>query len=210
MTTLLYPAARMSASADILNDVLDRDCNLAIWTRQENTALEALLTAPVEDVRFSAPLATLRARLDGELDLAGYPETAERRTLIDDIVDLAARYSAVMELEAVSVRLAIVTTDSCRKFHADYVKARLITTYVGTGTQWIDAEDTARVARAEEPQRVHTLGAGHVGLFKGKLSTEAPAIHRSPPIAGKGERRLMLVLDPVQLGRKRTALATIL
>ena len=103
-----------------------------------------------------------------------------------------------MKLDAVSVRLAIVTSDSCRKFHADYVKARLITTYVGTGTQWIDGKDAERVARGQDPVRINTLGAGDVGLFKGKIATRYPAIHRSPPIARTGETRLMLVLDPAR------------
>ena len=98
------------------------------------------------------------------------------------------------------MRLAIVTTDSCRKFHADYVKARLITTYVGTGTQWIEGADVARVAKGAEPSRINTLNACDVGLFKGKMWTQSPAIHRSPPIEDSGERRLTLVLDPPREG----------
>lgn len=43
------------------------------------------------------------------------------------------------------------------------------------------------------PQRLHTFD---VGLFKGKLATDRPAMHRSPPIAGTGAVRLLLVLNP--------------
>ena len=88
-----------------------------------------------------------------ELDEAGYADTPERAALIDDIVSLAKRYGDIMQIDAVSVRLAVVTTNSCRKFHADYVKARLITTYVGTGTLWIEAEDAARVVDAQTQNR---------------------------------------------------------
>ena len=200
MTTLLDSPARISVSPHVLNAISDEECNLAVWERTAEPALRALLEASPKDVRFAAPLTELRPHLIDELAQAGYPDTDERSALIEDIVALADRYGAIMELDALSVRLAIVTTDSCRKFHADYVKARLITTYVGTGTQWIDAEDAARVAEDAAPQNIKTLAAGDVGLFKGKLWTQSPAIHRSPPITGTGERRLMLVLDPARAG----------
>ncbi|MEO1647232.1 MAG: DUF1826 domain-containing protein [Pseudomonadota bacterium] len=198
MTTLLDSPARISVSPHVLNAVRDEDCNLAVWERPAHPGLAALLKTSLNDVRFAAPLSELEARLAEELAQAGYPETSERGALTADIAALADRYGAIMELDALSVRLAIVTTDSCRKFHADYVKARLITTYVGTGTQWIDAEDTSRVAQSDAPQNIKSLATGDVGLFKGKLWTQSPAIHRSPPIEGTGERRLILVLDPAR------------
>ena len=45
--------------------------------------------------------------------------------------------------------LEVVRTDSCRKFHADYVTARLITTYLGEGTQWLDEADADGETDAE-------------------------------------------------------------
>ena len=72
-----------------------------------------------------------------------------------------------------------------------------ITTYVGEGTDWLDDADAARVAAGGTPQRVGRLAPFDVGIFKGKLATDRPAIHRSPPIAGTaGGARLLLVLNP--------------
>ncbi|MEM6585608.1 MAG: DUF1826 domain-containing protein [Pseudomonadota bacterium] len=198
MTALLDSPAKLSVSPHVLSAIRAEGCNLAVWERPTDRAFEALLATDLDDERFSATLNALEEGLGKELGEAGYPGTPERAALIDDIVSLAKRYGDIMEIEAVSVRLAIVTTNSCRKFHADYVKARLITTYVGTGTQWIDAEDAARVAGEEAPQRIHTFSAGDVGLFKGKMWTQRPAIHRSPPIEDSGEKRLILVLDPLR------------
>ena len=42
------------------------------------------------------------------------------------------------------------------------------------------------------------MSPGDAGIFKGKIATDTPAIHRSPPIAGTGEKRLLLVLNPVE------------
>ena len=200
MTVLLDSPAKLSVSPHVLSAIRAEDCNLAVWERPTDRAFEALLATDLDDVRFSTTLSALEEGLRKDLGEAGYPGTPERAALIDDIVSLAKRYGDIMEIEAVSVRLAIVTTNSCRKFHADYVKARLLTTYVGTGTQWIEAEDAARVAREQEPHRIHTFKAGDVGLFKGKMWTQNPAIHRSPPIEDTGERRLTLVLAPPRAG----------
>ena len=200
MDTLLDFPAKLSVSPHVMGAIREEGCNLAVWERGAKLSFTALLAKELEDVRFAATLAQLRPRLPGELDQAGYPDTPERLALIEDIVDLAQRYGAIMDLEAVSLRLSIITTNRCRKFHADYVKARLITTYVGTGTQWIDTQDAARVARGETPHRIHTMNSGDVGLFKGRIWTQTPAIHRSPPIEGTGETRLMLVLDPIREG----------
>lgn len=196
MTALLESQTQLSPSPGVLSAIRAEDCNLAIWERPGECAMASLLDAAPEDVRFTAALGELETRLSQELTTAGYPAHPARAALAQDILTLAERYAGIMELDAVSVRLAVVTTNSCRKFHADYVKARLITTYVGTGTQWIDTGDVERLARGEEPRRVHTMGAGDVGLFKGKIWTDNPAIHRSPPIEGTDERRLILVLDP--------------
>lgn len=41
-----------------------------------------------------------------------------------------------------------------------------------------------------------SLAPGAVGLFKGRiLAGEQAIVHRSPPIAGTGEERLLLVID---------------
>ncbi len=87
------------------------------------------------------------------------------------------------------LRLEVVETDACRRFHADFVTYRLLTTYCGAATQWV---------RSTQPETIETLRAGDVAIFNGRVLLEEPTIlHRSPPIAGTGETRLLLVIDPV-------------
>ena len=88
------------------------------------------------------------------------------------------------------LRLEVVETDACRKFHADNVSARLLMPLVGPGTQWVHTGDD---------DIVQALQPGEVGLFKGWKWTEAPRIlHRSPPVAATGETRLLFALSPVE------------
>jgi len=198
MTLLVQPMARISAQSDVLETIRDESVSLAIWERTSHQALEALLHQNLRDVRLSCACDLLEAWLGEAIDSCGFAATEGRDELAADIVDLAQKFCAVTEFESLDLRLEVVTTNACRKFHGDYVKARLITTYVGEGTQWLEQEDAERLAKGLEPQTVRQLTQGDVGLFKGKLATLQPAIHRSPPLDDTGKKRLLLVLNPAQ------------
>lgn len=105
--------------------------------------------------------------------------------LAGDIAKLAARFAATMNIAEVRVRLEVVTGDACRRWHHDYADVRLVTTFAGRGTEYI-ADGLAR-----------SLSTGPIALFKGRLAApdEALVLHRSPPLVGTGERRLVLVID---------------
>jgi len=198
MATLSMCTASQSANLAGLADIRSPDCNLAIWDRSGLSGVTALMGEQAKDIRFSTSLANLEGQLASSLAESDFADLPLRNDLIDDVAMLAEAYAAIMDIKDVEVRLEVVTTNSCRKWHADYVKARLITTYVGTGTQWLDGADADRVKRGNEPLQINEMQSGAVGIFKGKLWTETPAVHRSPPIEGTGERRLLLVINPAE------------
>lgn len=171
---------------------------MAIWEREAENWIERLLDGEPRDVRVHTSLEKLRSGLAEALLSSGFANSNLHSRLIDEIAELADLYCSIIGLDELEVRLEVVTTNSCRKWHADYVKARLIATYVGDGTQWLDADDVDRVREGGEPQQINQLRTRDVGIFKGKLATDRPAIHRSPPIAGTGQRRLLLVLNPIE------------
>jgi len=199
LATAEHPSlAHTSPSPEDLRAVHSRDCSLSIWTRGPLAEFADLVDGNPRDIRFSTSLAELPAKLTEAMQDSGFEHTDVHGRFIDDVTSLARTYATTMSLDRFELRLEIVTTDSCRKWHADFVTARLITTYVGSGTQWLDASDAARVRNGDLPERVNQLGTGDVGLFKGKLADGLPAVHRSPPIDGSGERRLLLVLNPLE------------
>ncbi|MEL6208235.1 MAG: DUF1826 domain-containing protein, partial [Pseudomonadota bacterium] len=127
-------------------------------------------------------------------DLSGTPEGPEKNRLVDDVAALAKIFAGIMDAPFLRLRLDVVTSNSCRKFHVDAVTARLICTYRGTGTQYGPAPG------GDAPSEVFTLPTGAPIILRGKLWRERPSsglLHRSPPIEGTGEARLLLVLDPV-------------
>lgn len=196
MSLNLLASASVSASTDSLTNILQPDCNLAIWKREALPGMEGFFPPEAQEIRITSALDGLPGTLDGRLHDAGFPGGSLRQNFVADVSNLARRYAALLKLERVELRLEIVTGDACRKWHADYVSARLITTYHGRGTQWIDVPDAARVKQGLEPLSINSLNAGDVALFKGRLASDTPAIHRSPPISKTGEKRLLLVLNP--------------
>lgn len=191
-------AARAMEGQDdpaVLARILDPDCQLAIWHRPRPDGLQWIdvldwdaIEDIVEQVRAAAPEATVRPALAD----AGYPDGDGTDALCDEVCTMVRHFARVMAVDALRMRLEVIDTNACRKFHMDHVKARLLMPLSGPGTQWIHAADGP-----DAP--VNTLTAGEVGLFKGRIWTEEPAIlHRSPPIDGTGQSRLLLVLDPLE------------
>ncbi|WDF70924.1 DUF1826 domain-containing protein [Novosphingobium sp. KACC 22771] len=177
----------------VLDAVRRPEVHLAIWSRPLPDALRwitGLDHETIDDLTFHAELADIDRQISHELAEAGYPVSDGLVALGHDIAELAHRFAALLVLTQVKVRLEVIETDACRKFHADVVTARLLTTYAGQGTQWTQT-------RGGDDAPIRQMRAGDVGIFKGRLSVGEPQIlHRSPPIAGTGESRLLLAIDP--------------
>jgi hypothetical protein len=167
--------------------------HLAVWHRRFPEALDwlgSLDWSAIDDCERTSRVEVLPVTIADGLAAAGYPYGARGTALCDEIVGLARHFAGALKLDAVTVRLEVIETDACRKFHADYVAARLLCTLVGQGTQWRYGPDVA-----DTP--IRQLRTGDVAIFKGRLATDTPAIlHRSPPILGTGETRLLLAIDP--------------
>ncbi|WP_370304004.1 DUF1826 domain-containing protein [Pseudooceanicola sp.] len=135
----------------------------------------------------------VRDAVEAACDIAGTPDGPQKDLLADDIAALADIFHALIGARWLRLRLEPVTTDACRRFHIDRVQARLVCTYRGTGTQY-------GLGDASEPEVIRTVPTGSPLILRGTLWPASPdpgLLHRSPPIAGSGETRLMLALDPV-------------
>ncbi|WP_421854880.1 DUF1826 domain-containing protein [Oricola sp.] len=127
-------------------------------------------------------------------DLAGTPDCADRRRLIEDAAALSKMFAQVMHTEFLRLRLDVISTDACRKFHVDAVTARLVCAYRGKGTQYGVSYN------GSHPDLVNTVPTGMPMIMRGArwhASGALDFVHRSPPIEGTGATRLLLVLDPV-------------
>lgn len=173
-------------------------CAAAIWRRQPlpkfQSWINALDTHHLPQARVILRPQAVLETAQSVCNSSGMPAGPERNRLIDDIAALADIFAEIMRARWLRLRLDVVTTNACRRFHIDAVTARLVCTYRGTGTQYGISADGA------EPSRIFTVPTGAPILLRGTLWPERPRsglLHRSPPIEGSGETRLVLVLDPV-------------
>lgn len=174
-------------------------CAAAIWRRNPlpefQSWIDALEPAQLPSARVVLRPEDVRRAVVQVCEASGTPDCRERLRLVDDTAALAGLFAGLMRASYLRLRFDVVTTNACAKFHIDAVTARLVCTYRGTGTQYGISTDGA------EPRRVFTVPAGAPILLRGKLWPEQPKsglLHRSPPIEGTGETRLVLVLDPVE------------
>ena len=197
----VYDAAVGVAIADDRDDLSafsKPGCAAAVWRRQIPQHIDSWLDkiAPenLPKTRVILPSHAIVQTLTHVCDMAGLIASKERAWLCYDIASLAETFSSLMSAQFLRIRLDVIDTNACRKFHIDALTARLVCTYRGTGTQYGVSTDGA------DPTRVFTVQTGCPILLRGTEWPTQPAsglLHRSPPIAGTGETRLVLVLDPV-------------
>lgn len=187
--------AASGAEISALEDIKRPEVALATWGRRFDAGLAEWLDAQspndLPHKRFIVAKSRIRETL--EKACATLPDAPEKAALIEDIAVLAERFSDIMAAPNLRLRLEAIEGDACRRFHQDAVDARLLCTYRGPGTEWGYADP------GEEPTEIHALRRGEAAICKGSAWRGAPEhrmVHRSPPIAGTGVARLLLVIDP--------------
>lgn len=181
--------AVIDSDPNVLARIWEPEVHLSLWQRpmpDDLVALSSLEWDAIDDIDEVVAADGLADALPLLIEDAGYGRL--NQALSQEIGMLAARFAAIMDCGRMRLRLEVIETDACRRFHADNVAARLLMPLVGPGTQWIHAGTQGPIAQ---------LRPGEVGLFKGRLWAEEPRIlHRSPPVAASGETRLLFALNP--------------
>ena len=176
---------------------------LVIWKRalphQLRDWLDQIPVRALPDLRLLIKLDELRPALEPLLNQCGIRAGDMRDLLIADIAKLIQVFSRITAKARVDVRLERVDDDACWKFHRDSVDARLLTTYRGPTTEWVQPEHGERAILEQQSFTgpLERLGAHDVALFKGTQAagTGRGIVHRSPPIVGTGCTRLLLCLN---------------
>ena len=185
-------------SPDGMQTIAQPGIAAVIWRRQPLKDFQAWMDC-IDPARLPQTRLVLRPEAVLEavmhvLNVSGMPDDQHGETLAEDISMLATTFADVMNTRYLRLRLDVIEDNACRKFHIDHVVARLVCTYRGTGTQYgISVE-------GRDPVRVFTVPTTAPMIMRGTQWPDAQQsglVHRSPPIEGTGETRLMLVLDPV-------------
>lgn len=212
LDTLPPPDQVLSERMDGLAEILHQNVNLAVWQRglpasvdrfaqavlEQGIDLAEALTLPIEQ-QDTACLPVALTRLAGRAaHLAGHD------AFIADVGHLVSAFACLFDVRTVGLRLRTLDTGMCPRWHVDHVPVRLITSYAGPGSQWLEERQLSRrqlggLAVEVAPGATHaqSLSTGDVALLKGERwqgNEGRGLVHRSPPLEG-GNRRLLLTLD---------------
>lgn len=181
-----------------LSAFLNPGCAAAVWRRRMPVGVQSWLNSldpeALPRARVIVPPNAITDAIQQAFDSAGLPAGPERDWLHSDVVALADLFADMMAAKFLRLRFDVIANNACRKFHIDAVTARLVCTYRGTGTQY------GIPINSDTPDCVFTVQTGAPILLRGtQWPAEPPSglVHRSPPIEGTGETRLLLVLDPI-------------
>jgi len=182
-----------------------------------------LVAVPLPDREqvIAAAQALLHSNLCSDRRAVGHPDTLaqemfgelqaseEGQPLYEAIALLIDAFSCLFDLDEVGARMARLDRAMCPRFHVDRVGVRMITTFCGSGTEWIMNEDADRrllaTIASDDPASgflrpgaaIQQLPTGYVALFKGELysGNEGKGIIHRSPVPAPGEKRLVLTLD---------------
>ncbi|MBA6408082.1 DUF1826 domain-containing protein [Pseudoalteromonas sp. 5Ae-yellow] len=211
----LHRRAAKECDANVLPQIYNQDTNIVIWKRDleqtltnaVNTLIATSALKPIElavspNDAFDRLITVLKAE-DNNRD--------EVNTLCEDIALLVEMFCCLFDLKRAGLRLKILDKPMCPRFHVDKIPCRLVTTYQGVATQWLNHSDVNRsklgagnLGKPDEESglfenlsNINQLQQGDVALLKGEYWDDnegAGLVHRSPPVAAN-EQRLLLTLD---------------
>jgi hypothetical protein len=190
-------------SPEILGEIYQPPVNVAIWQRVLRSAVTSYSFFLLEQnasfkIQQIHNISQIRTLLRNSL-----PDSNEKNVFIEDIALVVEMFSLLFESDEVGLRLHCVSGAPCPAFHNDRIPCRLLLTYHGEGSQWLDESNLNRDALATvgspclDENNIHNIAAGHVVLFKGEgwEGNEGNGwVHRSPPLPSH-EKRLVLTLD---------------
>jgi len=204
-------AYRYGVHPEVLYQVSEPEVRLCLWQRPSQLAIareaSMLLPGQLPDTRRPTSLRTFNDDLCSFFLQNGLdPGTFQH--LVVDLNALGQQFFDICGNRKVHFRLLTTDMDDCKRFHVDYRHLRLLCTYKGPGTEWLDDDQADREAyekgasneailRYGAPQRFETFW---VGLLKDDEHPDCQGegvIHRSPPISGNGRTRLMFCMDSI-------------
>ncbi|WP_319783027.1 DUF1826 domain-containing protein [Oceanisphaera sp. IT1-181] len=203
VTALDEPICFTRETPDAFTQIYQDACQLALWQRPVPAGAAGYINALTQqqlhiNVRQLLPVTRVTETLSAVLPkLAGYED------FVADVQQLADMFACLFELNYLGLRLASLQTAMCPSFHVDQVPCRLVTTYQGPGTHWLNTKQRRFLlegnteANSQQPTHWQQLAVGEVALLKGEGWQDNMGRglwHRSPPVP-IGERRLFLSLD---------------
>lgn len=206
-----YRKSSESNEASVLADIYEPLNNIVIWRRELDKSLLSSvdqLFSQTRSLKIEGNVTPSSAKAFLVENLDGFACSEDLSTEVSELVDM---FCCLFDLEHAGLRMTMLEHAMCPRFHVDKVPCRLVTTFQGQGTQWLqhDAVDRSKLGHGNngfpdeksgiyrDKEDIRQLNPGDVALLKGELwegNEGAGLVHRSPVLT-VGESRLLLTLD---------------
>lgn len=203
-TALKKPIAITGGRAECLTEIFRDEVNLTVWNRALRPGVSQFAAELTGCAGQMERFISLSEGDSAAMVLPGWAlEMDGAEAWVADADQLIGMYRCLFEPDTVGLRLHVLKGTMCPRFHVDRVPVRLLCTYQGVGTEWLQEE---RVTRPDKPgplpdqpvvdSNVNRLATGAIGLLKGEAwegNEGRGLVHRSP--APGDSPRLVLALD---------------
>ena len=197
-SSLIPTWRRVSELADLV-EIFDPSVQVCSWQRKADPVitryLAGLQTAAMQSIETLSGSASPK--------LSGFEPADGQEALIEDLSFLREIVCELLGCNAVGMRFARVDNAMCPGWHIDRTGIRLVSTYHGPGTHWLQNQDADRSnLRENKLQSAPFIEASvsEIVLLKGSLWQENQcygAIHRSPEVASNSPLRTLVTMDPL-------------
>jgi hypothetical protein len=200
-----------NGSPTVFGEIFSMPTSVACWQRSENPIIRSYFKAVSPSLAMGVRHVFSMSSLKKELN-AVLPQGIGKEMAVGDIHLLADMLTCLFDCNEVGLRLTATQTAMCPRFHVDNIPVRLITTYLGPGTQWLPNESANpdKLGHAaggmsddksglyDQDLCIEQMDSFDVALLKGSAwsNDHVPAIHRSCALA-EGQWRVVLTLDPI-------------
>lgn len=206
-------SASYATDPQVLTDIYLETCNIAVWQRRlppqfVQQIAQGISLNPHIDISFQVRADSIQDDIAGIANDRVYGQ--QLRTYMGEVIDM---FCVLFDANKVGLRLSVLDSAMCPRFHYDRVPCRLVTTFCGIGTQWlphdqVNVEKLGHGSGGKSDEEsgllksaadIQSLACGDVALLKGDTwegNEGAALIHRSPALT-PGEHRLLMTLDLV-------------
>jgi hypothetical protein len=188
--------------------VKEESVNLVIWQRPVDTDIDLfvryLISEDFKPINQSVTVEETERVVSDYLNAPGFHSEGKIK-LIHDIVNITHQFFEITSASRLRLILKIIADDACRKFHTDAYDLRLLCTYKGKATEWVEEVNVNRAllkagnneSIVKDLRKIKCLQPFEVAVLKGEpaIRPHGGIVHRSPPIESEGERRFLFRLD---------------
>ncbi len=192
-----------------LTEIFEPHCQIAIAKRRPVAAIDGYLSTVANRLGEG-----FRVSLKAGENLPRHllPTSPGREEFAADLAFLVGIYSDLLGCPAIGVRLEVLNRAMCPRFHVDHTGIRLLCTYRGPDTEWLDetAADRNKLGPVSagigdedsgillNTAGIHRIEPYAIALLKGSRwqgNHGKGIIHRSPAVPENEMPRVMLALD---------------